>query len=181
MMKRKLFVCLFTMVLMTASLAAQRSGRPGPDKMNGPVGLATTDESSISLRDRCCQVIPPRRVLVRVLELDEGQLAKVAELHRAIAEAVGPLREELKTLAAALREELGSDDPDPCEIGELLLAIKELQATICATLRTFDEEFEAILNPEQLEKWLTIKQRFCTSRPHRGDRDRGDRDPDGEN
>ncbi len=39
----------------------------------------------------------------------------------------------------------------------------------------------ANLTPEQLEKWLTIKQRFCTSRPQRGDRDRGDRDPDGEN
>ena len=137
-MKRNLFLILFTTVLMTSSLAAQRPGRAGQGKVDGSQGLATVDENAISLRDRCCSVIPPRRVLVRVLELDEDQLAKVAELHQAIAEAVGPLREELKNLAAALREECGSEYPDPCEIGRLLLAIKDLQATICATLREFD-------------------------------------------
>ncbi len=48
-MKRNLFLCLFTMVLVTSSLAAQRSGRAGPDKMSGPEGLASEHEDTISL------------------------------------------------------------------------------------------------------------------------------------
>lgn len=157
-MKRNLFLLILT-VLMTSTLMAQP--RPRPNFQGGPDGPDQLGPDAISLRDRCCPVIPPRRVLVRVLQLDEDQLAKVAELHQAIAEAVGPLREELKLLGEALRAELGSEDPDPCEVGQLLLAIKELQAEICETLRSFDAEFEAILSPEQLERWLTIKARFC--------------------
>ena len=41
MMKRNLFLCLFTMVLVTSSLAAQRSGRAGQDEWPGGVGLGT--------------------------------------------------------------------------------------------------------------------------------------------
>ena len=50
-----------------------------------------------------------------------------------------------------MREEFGSEDPDPCTIGRLLLAIKDLKKAICVKLRTYDGEFEAILGPEQLE------------------------------
>ena len=42
---------LFVLMLITPSLAAQRSGRAGPG----------------NLGDRCCPVIPPRQILVRVL------------------------------------------------------------------------------------------------------------------
>ena len=108
--------------------------------------------------------------------MTDDQLRLVAELAEKIAAAVGPLREELHALPLELKAELGSDDPDPCTIGSLILAIKDQKIAICTTLRWFDEEFEAILDPEQLEKWLTIKHRFCTSR----DRCRPPRDrPDG--
>ena len=176
-MKQNLFLTLFTTVLMTTSLAAQRPGRAGPDRMGGPQRLATADEDTISLRDRCCPVIPPLWVLVRVLECNEDQLAAAAKLAEEIAAAVGPLREELHVLAWELRQELGSEDPDPCTIGRLLLAIKDLKKAICVTLRTYDGEFEAILGPEQLETWLTIKHRFCTPR----DRCRPPRDRPGAN
>lgn len=171
-MKQNLFLFLFTTVLMTTSLAAQRLGRAGPGKMGGPQRLATVDEDAISVQDRCRAMIPPRRVLVRVLELDEDQLAQVAKLHASIPEAVRPLREELKSLAAPFREELGSEDPDACEVGRILLAQKVLRAEICAVTQSFADDFAAILDPDQLEKWETIKDldfnpRDCCRRPGR--------------
>ncbi len=82
-----------------------------------------------------------------------------------------------------MKAEVGSDDPDPCTIGDLVLAIRDLKARICATLREFDEDFEAILDEDQLEKWLTIKHRFCTARdrcrPHRDRPDDGDANDEG--
>ena len=181
-MKRNLILSLLTIVLMTTSLAAQRTGRPGSDRMGSPQGLATEVDAAIQLRDRCCPVIPPGPVMSQVLEFDDDQLALAAALAKQIAEAVGPLREELHALIVELKAEFGEEEPDPCTIGGLILAIRDLQKTICATLRSFDEEFEAIMSPEQLEKWLTIKHRFCTARdrcrPHRDRRDGNDR-PDG--
>ena len=165
---------------MTTSLAAQRTGRLGSDRTARPQGLATEADDAIHLRDRCCPVIPPRQVLSRVLELDDDQLALVSALAGQIAAAVGPLREELHALIVELKAEFGVEEPDPCTIGGLILAIRDLQATICATLRSFDEEFEAILGPEQLEKWLTIKHRFCTARDRcRPPRDRRDGNDEG--
>ncbi len=182
-MKRNLFFSLLTIVLMTSSLSAQRPGRAGPDRTGGPHDFATEADDAIHLRDRCCPVIPPRPGLVRVLEMNDDQLLLVAELAEKIAAAVGPLREELHALALELKAELGSDDPDPCTIGGLILAIKDQKIAICTTLRSFDEEFEAILailGPEQLEKWLTIKHRFCTSRDRcRPPRDRPDVNDEG--
>ena len=175
-MKRNLFLFLFTIVLMTTSLAAQRPGRPGPDRADGPQRFATEADFPIHLRDRCCPVIPPRGVLVRVLQLSDDQLAEVAALAEEIAAEVGPLREELHMLAMQLRAEFNSEDPAPCTIGRLILAIKELKKAICAMLReTFDPEFELILGPEQRERWLAIKDRFCTPRDRcRPPRDRPD-------
>ena len=169
MMKRNLFLCLFTMVLMTTSVAAQRSGRAGPDKMSGPEGLATEDEDTISLGSRCCPVIPPRRVLVKVLELSEEQLKEVGALAKSIGAAVGPLRHELMALARAFREEHRSDAPDATELGEMLLDIKEFRAEICALTQSFAADFADILGEgEQLEKWEAIKERFCNARRRRG-------------
>ena len=168
MMKRNLFLCLFTMVLMTTSLAAQRSGRAGPDKMSGPEELASEHEDTISLGDRCCRVIPPRRVLVRVLELSETQLEEVGDLAKDMGAAVRPPRHELRALARAFRAEHESDDPDATELGRLLIDIKDLKAAICATTQSYAPDFAGILNPDQLEKWETIKDRFCTSRRRRG-------------
>ena len=113
----------------------------------------------------CCRVIPPRRILKHVLQLDEDQLAKVAELARQIAEAVGPLAEEIRQLKADLKEELGSNDPEPCVVGELVISIKNLREEICRTRNSFADDFLAILTPEQAERWLAIKHRFC--RPHK--------------
>ncbi len=176
-MKQNLFLTLFTTVLMTTSLAAQRSGRTGPDKMGGAQRSGTADEDTISLRDRCCPVIPPRRVLVRVLELNEDQLGAVAKLAEDIAAAVGPPREGLRAFSVELREDLGSEDPDPCTVGGLILDIKDLQAEICALTQSFADPFAEILDDDQREKWETIKDRFCNSR----DRRRPGRDRPGRN
>ena len=143
---------LFVLMLITTSLAAQRSGRAGPGNSG----------------DRCCPVIPPRQILVRVLELSEPQLKEVGVLAKSIRSAGGPLRHELRTLARAFREEHGSDDPDATELGRLLLAIKELQAEICAVTQSYAADFADILDDAQIEKWETIKDRFCNSRRRRG-------------
>ncbi len=169
-MKRNLFLSLNLIVLLTASLAAQ--GRtPKRDGFSGGLPdrgrLGAEGDHLFELRDRCCPVIPPRRVLDRVLQLDEDQMEDVAVLAEEIAGAVGPLREQLRGNMMAQKDELGSDSPDACTVGELLLEGKRLQAEICAIVQSYADDFAEILYPDQLEKWLTIKDRFCHRRPPR--------------
>lgn len=157
MKKRKnlTIVSLLLVVLLGTPLVAQGASPSAPTKVVAPdVGVDAAHRP-------CCRVIPPRRVLVNVLELSEEQLASVAELARQIAEAVGPLREQLRMLLADLQAELSSEDPDRCLIGDLVLAIRELRVEICETIQSFEDDFLAILTPEQQERWLAIMDRFC--------------------
>ncbi len=141
-----------------------------------PLVWAQAEEELDSMFDDrpCCRVIPPRRVLTQVLELDDAQLEQVAALAQEIAATVGPLREELRMLIDDLKAELGSADPDPCLVGDLVIAIRNLKIEICRTVHSFEGDFNAILTPEQLEKWLEIKPHFCKRRKHRGGNDGGE-------
>jgi len=194
-MKRNLLFSFTVIAVLTASLSAQGSilrgdpaslGSEGDDAIERRLGLhqagaksklrkgkygsrkpgpSRVSNGGVRLRDRCCPVIPLKKVLAR-LQLDESQMAEVAALAERISAAVGPAREELRRLRAALREELGSEDPDPCAVGKLLLEIKERPAEICAITRSFADEFAGILNPDQLETWKIVKDLFCDPRPH---------------
>ncbi len=202
-MKRNLLFSLTVIVVLTAALSAQgRTHRDGPASLGSEgddaierrlglhqagaksklrkgkygsrkSGFSRASNGGVRLRDRCCPVIPPRKVLAR-LQLDESQMAEVAALAEQISAAVGPAREELRRLRAALKEQLGSEDSGPCAVGELLLEIKARPAEICAITRSFTDEFAGILNPDQLDTWGIVKDLFCDPRPHhRGPDQRG--------
>ena len=107
-MKRNLFLSLNLIVLLMASLAAQ--GRtPKRDGFSGGLPdrgrLGAEGDHLFALRDGCCRVIPPGKVLDRVLQLDEDQMEDVAVLAEEIAGAVGPLREQLRGNMMAQKDE----------------------------------------------------------------------------
>jgi len=176
-MKRNLLFSLGVIMLVTVSLAALG----GPPNDGGSFGgllspdrLETEHNHSIERKDRVNPVIPPRRVLSRILELNEEQMDEVDALAEQFVATVGPVREELRILSADLREEVASEDPDPCLLGESFLEVENLKAEIVETGGFFADEFSSILNPEQLEKWEIFKDRFS----HRGQNRPG---TDGEN
>ena len=167
-MKQKLFFSLSMIVLLTASLAGQGLFPRGGGSFGGPLrsDRLGADRNNINERqDRMSPVIPPRRVLARILKLDEPQMAEVDALAEQISASLGPIREEFRTRASALRDELALEDPDPCLLGQVFLEVENLKAEIIETTGSFADTFSGILNPEQLEKWETMKDRFRHPRP----------------
>jgi len=167
-MKQKLFFSLSMIVLLTVSLVGQGFPPRGGGSFGGPLKsdrLGGDFKNINELPDRMSPVIPPRRVLARILKLDETQMAEVDALAEQIAVSLGPIREELRTRGSALRDELASEDSDPCLLGQAFLEVENLKAEIVETTGSFTDTFSGILNSEQLEKWETMKDRFRHSRP----------------
>ena len=98
------------------------------------------------------------QVVARFLELTLEQREQWREIRRATGEAVRPLAEELRATEEALQELLGSDDPDPAEIGDLLLAIRSLKQQIQRIGAQGVADFEAILDDEQAGRLANLRR-----------------------
>ncbi|MFQ5741898.1 MAG: Spy/CpxP family protein refolding chaperone [Acidobacteriota bacterium] len=115
----------------------------------------------------------PERVLRNVLKLTDDQLDQVKALQEELKATVQPLREERRANGQELRAELEMEEPSATQVGELVIAMHDLQGQIRAARESFIESFKAILTPEQLEKFERLQERF-KQRRHR--RFRGDFD-----
>jgi Spy/CpxP family protein refolding chaperone len=97
-------------------------------------------------------------LLARFLGLDPAQTAKLKELLTQLNATLKPLREEQKALYQELHAALDADNPDPTEVGEIVIALYDGREEIRAAFATFDTAFSAILTPAQLAKWNALKE-----------------------
>jgi hypothetical protein len=100
----------------------------------------------------------PVGTVQRVLQLDEDQAQQLSVLVRSWREAIAPLRMELRELLGHSRELLGDPDPDPAAIGVNQLAIQQLRREIAGAEAECRAQFEALLNPGQLETYARIRR-----------------------
>ncbi|GJM08542.1 MAG: hypothetical protein DHS20C11_08180 [Lysobacteraceae bacterium] len=95
---------------------------------------------------------PPLAVLKITLGLTDKQVEDTAALMQERQAAIAPLAEELKAAKQELNEATNSDDPDPLQIGTLVLDVQSLQQDIAGTKADYDAQFEALLTDEQLTR-----------------------------
>jgi hypothetical protein len=157
-----IFMVLLSIVLNLGGVFAQPGNGGGP----GPGGAGGGPEAGAE-RHGFAGIIPPRVVLVRVLELSDEQLAQVQELVEEIQNTLGPLREEIAMLKEELKAELGMETPDPLVVGDIVIALHDLRGQVAAIRAQLRAEFLAILTEEQLAKL----REFIDSHSPRGGED----------
>jgi Spy/CpxP family protein refolding chaperone len=125
---------LALLILPSLALAARPGGGASPD-----------------------EILRNPRLLSRYLKLDAAQVAQLrtfsAELKTAL-EAVRTARKPLQENLAAL---LAATNRDPCAIGAAVIALHDNGDQARAALERFDDQFSAILTPEQLAKYEALK------------------------
>ena len=94
----------------------------------------------------------PARVLKVALNLDDEQLVALRDLIESRAAEVKAIAEEVHELQSQLEELVKSDDPDPAEVGGLVLDIRTLKQEIGAGHAAYQQSFRDILTPEQVER-----------------------------
>jgi hypothetical protein len=98
------------------------------------------------------------RALARYLKLTPDQVAAAQKLQADLKAVVEPLRQAQKTLRETLRTDLNAASPNPCTVGQDVLALRTNEERIKDALEDFDRKFSALLNPEQLAKYEALKE-----------------------
>lgn len=102
------------------------------------------------------------KAIARYLRLTQEQVAAWRTLREDLREAVEPIREEIAPIREDLGELLDTANPDACTAGGLVVSIDVLADQIGVLHDGYIADFEALLTPEQLEKWERLVA-FCTA------------------
>jgi Spy/CpxP family protein refolding chaperone len=126
---------LVAAVALPLAAAAQRGPAPNPaELLNNP------------------------RALARYLRLTPAQVETFRQLRQELQNTVQPLREQQRELREQLYDQLEAASPNACAIGETSIDVHEIGEQIRAAVEHFDDEFSAILTPEQLARYEALKE-----------------------
>jgi Spy/CpxP family protein refolding chaperone len=114
-------------------------GVGGPEGAHGPGGF-------------------PLRGLAAFLDLTEQQIEDARALLEDLAAELRPLAEEARAVREELAALLDAADPDPAEVGALVVELHGIGDEMKAARDDFDAAFSALLTPDQLERWEVLKE-----------------------
>ena len=98
------------------------------------------------------------KALARFLGLSADQATQLNGFSTTLEAAEKSLRQTRAPLCQQLRTDLGVTSPDPATVGKDTLSLVDNKDQIKTARETFDTSFSAILNPDQLAKYDTLKQ-----------------------
>jgi len=109
--------------------------------------------------------------LARVLDLTEAQVAEARALHEAARADLEPIFAASRELRTRLDGLLDAPSPDPAQVGETVIALRQNREAMRAVHEETKAGFEALLTAEQREKLATLED----AREERGRRGKGRR------
>ena len=104
------------------------------------------------------EILHNPRLLARYLKLTPEQVTAAQRLAADLKAVVEPLRQAGKTLRETLQADLDAASPNPCTVGQDLLAVRTNGDRIKAAIQDFDRRFSALLTPEQLARYEALKE-----------------------
>ncbi len=142
-------------VLTVLALALPAAAQTAPPRLGAPPPAPDPVFGELELDNAQAAHIPPERakeIVIRTLVLTETQQADWETMLADLRGTLEPLRDELKDVEEALRDLLGQSDPDPTEIGKLILEGKGLREQMGAARHAYVQGFEGMLTAEQKAK-----------------------------
>jgi len=125
---KKLLIALIAIAVVTPVLAQEPPSEPPP-----AIGVAHNQ-------------------VVRFLQLTEDQVIAWDELWQIHREAEQPLREEIAAVQAEINALFEAGEPDPAELGELVIVRHDLGVELAEVHRVYHEGFVALLTENQLNR-----------------------------
>lgn len=102
----------------------------------------------------------PVEVVINYLNLSEEQVELWLSLLEDFRIAQKELINQIEELEQNLREILNSENPDPQTVGNLVIQIDDLRKDMRENNETYIENFVLLLNEEQLEKYIILREAF---------------------
>ncbi len=95
---------------------------------------------------------PPARVLKAALNLSDEQTTALRELIETRVSDVKAIEEQINELQSQLEELLQTEEPDPAEVGGLVLDIHTLKQEIRQGHEDYQQSFRDLLTAMQLDR-----------------------------
>lgn len=99
------------------------------------------------------------RHLIRALDLSEEQIEQARQIRESTREEVQPLAEASRALRQELRTALESESPSAEAVGSIVISLHQNRQQVHDLHQQALTDFEAILTPEQLERFQELKER----------------------
>jgi len=103
----------------------------------------------------------PRRPLAaaqRILDLNDQQVQQLADLRKAHADSLSAIRTQRRDLATTIADLLKSANPDPAQLGSLILQEKALRQQIQTANEQYHTNALALLTETQKQKVSQIQE-----------------------
>ena len=105
--------------------------------------------------------------MAEYLELSDQQRESARQLFQSYAEKVRPMREGQRGVREQLRTALDAPNPDPAQVGRLMIQIHDAREQVRAARKEMDRSFAALLTPEQRTKYDALKDARDSFGPRR--------------
>ncbi|MEA2690755.1 MAG: hypothetical protein QOJ16_142 [Acidobacteriota bacterium] len=135
-------------LLGTLALPALAAGKP----TTPPPPATPTDAGTAA------NILHHPKALARFLGLSADQATQLAGFAKTLDTAEQALRQARAPICQQLRTDLGVTSPDPATVGKDAISLVDNKDKIKSAREAFDTSFSAILTPEQLAKYDTLKQ-----------------------
>src|SRR4051812_20794299 len=143
-MNTKMKALVLTALLGTLALPTMAATAPPPP--------SSTDVNGAD------NILHHPRALARFLHLSADQASQLNGFWNTLQTAEQSLRQARVPLCQQLRAALGVTAPNPTTVGTDVLALVGNKGEIRSAREAFDTSFSAILTPDQLAKYDTLKQ-----------------------
>lgn len=99
-----------------------------------------------------------QHLVAEFLGLDDDQIAEWDLIIDEREAAAAPIRDAIAAVQQQLEDLLSSDDPDPFEVGDLVIERRDLGEQLADVERTYVEDFEGILHDDQLGRYRFVRR-----------------------
>lgn len=134
---KRILIVVFVLAAAMPAFAQQGPGGPPPrgaEQSEGPPPIAEAAHNAV----------------VAFLQLTEEQVVAWDEIYWIHRDAEQPLKEEIAAVQAEIDALFEAGDPDPTELGELMIDRRELGEALIDVHVVYHDSFVALLDEEQL-------------------------------
>ncbi len=139
----KIFAAVALLSLLALPLVAQ--------------SVAFESDSASARSGSADSILSHPRALAKYLKLTSDQDTQLQAFAKTLQTSIDALRQARSPLCAQLRTDLGGT-PNPASVGTDSINLFNNKQGIRTARQTFDTSFSAILTPDQLTKYNTLKQ-----------------------
>ena len=130
--------------------------------------LALAQAAAAAPSDRQAHFDMHLQKMAQKLNLTPDQQAAAKQIHQDLQTKMAPLHQAQQALHTQLEAALAVANPDAAAVGQLAIQLHQGHAQIKSVMQGYHQQFEALLNPNQLAQWKQMLAAHPAFGHHRG-------------